>query len=286
MVVTSDVWAMQHHSKLFAKSYGLEFVPIEEAHKYKDVYQLGIFSDCAYENLVNRTEGRVVLHWCGSDAFNFEARVQKGKYNRPLPSFIEHVSQSQRQIDVLKKMGINARLCLRFCDRRENYPLTALPEKYSVLIFTPHNGRNETFNYASLSRIIEACPDIHFTLFGQGEQTRFAKLEVRTPNITRLDWISLLDEPEKYRDVLKNTSVQIRFKNKSEGFSQMVMQTLLLGRRVLSNIDQEYVERFSIEDEEGIAKRLRELKDVTEPHIEAAGFYHTRSDINCFDFIN
>lgn len=284
MVVTCEQWAMGHHGILFAKSYGLKFVSINASGDYDDIYQLGIFSESALNNITKRKKGRIVLHWCGSDAFGYERRVRKGKWKNRFPNFVEHVAQSQRQVDVLRQFGIYARVVKRFCDRRENYPLTPLPEKFTVLIFTPYNGRSVTFNFDKLARIIEACQDMYFILFGEADRPK-QKLEVNTDNITRVKWISLVDRPEEYRSVLKNCSCLLRFKNKTEGFSQMMMQVLLLGRRVLSNVDQEYVEKFSIDDVQSIINRLKELKEIKEPYVEGSNYYHTREDINNFDFI-
>lgn len=284
MVVTCEQWAMGHHGILFAKSYGLKFVSISESRSHDDIYQLGIFSEKALNNIQNRKKGRVVLHWCGSDAFGYEHRIKNGRWENRFPNFIEHVAQSQRQVEVLRQFGIYARVVKRFCDRRENYPLTPLPEKFTVLIFTPYNGRSITFNFDKLARIIEKCQDIHFILFGEADKPK-QSLEVNTNNITRIKWISLIDEPEKYRDVLKRSSCLLRFKNKTEGFSQMMMQILLLGRRVLSNVNQEYVEKFSIDNVQPIINRLTELKEIKESYVEGSNYYHTREDINNFDFV-
>ena len=87
MIVTSNVRAMGHHARLFARTHRLRFVPLEESGRYRDIYQLGIYAKGDYENIINRRDGRVILHWCGRDAFIYQRRMRKGEWGgfRPWP---------------------------------------------------------------------------------------------------------------------------------------------------------------------------------------------------------
>lgn len=294
MVVTADQQGMGHHAALFAKSHGLTYVPTKDSSKFNEIYQLGVYCEEDYKSLMNRRSGKVLLHWCGNDAFMYQDRMKREKWGgfKPWPSFISHVAQSERQVEVLKQFGIEAKVLRRFNDKRENYPLTDLPKKFSVLIFTPID-RDDDLYFDQLLKIIKAAPDISFTLFGFSKYSslkkslafdEFHELFEKRSNTKIVYPISLLDKPDAYRQVLKSSSCLLRLK-KTEGFSQMIMQMLLLGRPVVSNIEQEHVNTFNPSDIDGISEFLLKLKNDRFLDIVASEFYHKRSDINQFDFL-
>lgn len=285
---------MGHHAALFAKSHNLDYVPIELSSKFSEIYQLGVYSEKEYRNVIDRSSGRVVLHWCGKDAFIYEDRMKRNKWGgqRVWPDCVEHVAQSERQIEVLKQFGISARKVLRFNDLRENYPLTALPKKFSVLIFTPIDREEDLF-FDQILQVVELSPDISFTLLGFSRVAyalrSFAYREYHPLFLKRANSkiklpISLLNKPKAYRQLLKDHSCLLRLK-KTEGFSQMSMQMLLLGRSVVSNVEQEYVNTVNPDDIKGIAEVLCALRQGQNINQQASDFYRSRNDINNFDFL-
>lgn len=295
MIVTSDKNGMGHHAALFAKSHNLNYVPIQRASQFENIYQLGVYSEMEYRNVIERSSGRVVLHWCGKDAFMYEDRMKRNKWGgyRPWPSCVEHVAQSERQIRVLEQFGISAKKVLRFNDRRENYPLTDLPEKFSVLIFAPID-RDDDLYFDQILKVIKLSPEISFTLLGFSRADFFLralayreyhKIFNKQPNVKIRLPRSLLQRPLAYRQILKNHSCLLRLK-KTEGFSQMIMQMLLLGRSVVSNIEQEYVNTVNPQDIQSVVAALRKLSQERGANREASDFYHSRSDINNFDFLS
>lgn len=286
---------MGHHAALFAKSHNLNYVPIERASEFEEIYQLGVYSEREYRNVIDRTSGRAVLHWCGKDAFMYEDRMKRNKWGgyRPWPSCVEHVAQSDRQIQVLEQFGISARKVLRFNDKRENYPLTDLPEKFSVLVFAPID-RDDDLYFDQILEVIKFSPDISFTLLGFSRRAcvlralayrDYHKIFNKRQNTKIIFPVSLLDQPQAYREILKNHSCLLRLK-KTEGFSQMVMQMLLLGRSVLSNIEQEHVRTVDPQNVQSLVAALSELSQEKQASKEASNYYHARSDINNFDFLS
>ena len=278
LVVTSGE-GNKHNAYLFAKNYGLKFVSIKDSQNYAQIYQLGIYSREEFENIIFRKNGRVILHWCGNDSLLVKDRIKRGKWTEKFPENITHLAQSPAIFNELIELGIKSEIKLRFNEKRQSYPLTALPEEFTGIIFDREN--RERFCFKEIEEVISQCQDINFVMVGYGREEH----SIKTHNIQGLKYVSLIEHPEEYRGILKKTSCLLRFNQDVEGFSQVMMQMLLLGRRVLSNIQQEHVENFDIKNTEGIIGRLHQLKNIKEPNIVASEFYHSRQDINNFDFL-
>ena len=265
MIVTSSI-GMAHHAKLYARTYGFDYVPVEKSREFKDIYQFGIYEYEDYENIKSRKEGRVILHWCGSDIFSFSRRVRLNKFTADFGSNVLHFTHSSKQRALIKELlGIDTTAMTRFNDDRNKYQVTDLPTKFTPLVYYD-TSRAKQFGLKEIMSVIKQST-FDFILLGKKDQWEDRK------NIKWIEPISLLEESEKYIELLKSCSCLLRFdKQGTEGFSQMVMQMFLLGRRVISNTVIPFV-TITEPSIERIARSLYQVSQLTTSVADAATYY-------------
>jgi len=169
MIVTSSI-GMIHHAKLYARTYGFDYVPVGKSKEFKDIYQFGVYEYEDYENIRNRVEGKVVIHWCGSDVFSFARRVRLKKFVAKFTPNIIHIAQSNRQATILRDLGINVKVVARFNDDRSKYQVAELPKSFTPLVYYDI-ARANRFALKEIMSVIETSP-FDFNLIGEGEERK------------------------------------------------------------------------------------------------------------------
>jgi hypothetical protein len=160
------------------------------------------------------------------------------------------------------------------------YPLVKkLPKEKRVLIYAPLGRMDQTLEWETFKNqihslymldkcaaIIESCPDIQFTLYGN-----YSPITNLPKNVRSLGFIPKEDMVKLYAD----HNIYLRW-TEHEGFAQSCMEAKQSGLHVITN--QKNPHMLFADSVESFIKQLKSLK-IKEPDKEGSKYYQAK--FNC-----
>lgn len=241
---------------LFAKRLADEMMKYDKENSYKSLntyYNLWdkikapfvlYFSDVLYSingtldqskliSLAFWLKKRVVMHWVGSDVTTAIKQYKSGDFNKIYFNKSEHLTVAPWLSEELKEIGLNASV-MSISAYQKDFRLKSFPERFTVLSYIPENRAN-FYGKEQILKLANELPEVKFIVVGSLKETELPA------NIDLKGWVNNINE------VIESSVVVIRYM-KHDGLSQLVLESLALGRYVLYSRDQKgaiYVKNYN-----------------------------------------
>lgn len=231
---------------LFAKRLADEMIKYDKQNSYKSLntyYNLWdkikapfvlLFSDVLYSingtldkskliSLAFWLNKRVVMHWVGSDVTNAIKHYRSGDFNKIFYNMSEHLTVAPWLSEELKEIGLYAEV-MSISAYQKDFRFKSFPERFTVLSYIPENRAN-FYGKKQILKLANELPEVKFIVVGSLKDNDLPS------NIDLKGWVNNINE------VIESAVVVIRYME-HDGLSQLVLESLALGRYVLYSRDQ------------------------------------------------
>lgn len=164
---------------------------------------------------------KVVLFWCGSDVLYAQKEHQEGKGIEPWIAEQVHWAGSPWLAEEVRAMGLNCKY-VPITWVKPVTSLTPLPQKFSVLCYTPTTERLELYGIDQVLEVARALPAVAFNIVGL---RRGQKLDA-PENVRLHGWAG------EMTPFYQNSTVVWR-PTRHDGMSFMALEALAHGRHVI-----------------------------------------------------
>jgi len=248
----------------------------------KEVIFFGLYHERDFAVFELDYKKRIVF-WCGSDIQRVIADYERRRILRNYPD-TEHYCENEVEAEELRSIGINPIVIPSFLDNINDFPVsfdppvqymngTELQQPCHVWICA-HPEREEEYGVTLVKRIAEMYPiDLVFHVYGVEKQAYDKDL----PNVLYHGQV----EEEKFNEEIRKYHCGFR-PNQHDGFSEVIIKSVLLGQYPISRIKYENIWHYTNEAElkECFDKLIKQKK----PNLEARSYWVKK--INQFPFCN
>lgn len=256
--IASDL--CEYHAKRLGEHLGWDYAdkaPNDVLGKYKKILFLGV-TDWVVEKCIQVKESKKILQWAGTDVITTVHNRLPKKDDK-----IFYIAQCDRLKEDLEKMKFPHKIWAVIGTVAENYKIEPLPNKFSILSYLP-DFRDEFFRADLILAVAERMPNIEFKIFGRRKTTINTKL----PNVKNYGWV---DGKEKY-EIYLNSSCLLRMP-KHDAMSQVMIEMLQMGRRVIHNYPYPYV-NCCRNDVDSIVNTIKQdVMGIKKLYCEASEYY-------------
>lgn len=253
-----------------------EFIPPEKIHdvnwnEVDAVWNLGFFFDidCFFDWVkALYPEAKTVNTWVGSDILNSAAWFkQRAKcYRCALRSIDIHIADGLNLVEELKQhLALESRYVPSVPDP---LPLTSIMHKSNVAVYAPAH-RKDFYHHQLIVEVARLEPALYFDFYSYTPDPDFPEL----PNCHFKGFL----EGEAKLQAFKDDAYLIMLPEHGS-VSMMLIEFMMMGRRVISNIDAPFVYRVQEPvTVEGIQKELKKAHADTwskGSNEDASKYYH------------
>lgn len=208
-------------------------------HEYKLIYLFGFYpasADVHAELLRSAFKNKGckrAIQWVGTDVFQMGGLIYEA--NRGLVDALKevdyHFCNSTWLQEELLSMGIKAKL--NYCPlyQAERFQPKPLPEQFTIGVY--HSDSNRMHFQEFLIDTARAMPDIQFKFFGP------AHTEPKEKNIELVGW------QDDITKLIEQCSINLRI-TVHDGFPQMPIHFMLMGRKVITNVKMPYADYIEL----------------------------------------
>jgi len=226
---------------------------------------LGLYWDSDLFTYSNHCGERLIF-WNGSDVQKLLARPVWLEIVKNIPA--KHACHNEQLRDELASVGINALIRPIFFGNIKNYPIS-FKQGNNVYISVAHQDYKTLYGVDKVLELAKIFPEINFHIYGvDGESTQ---------NVFFHGWVD-----EKVMDKeIRDFQGCIRF-NAHDGFSQILIKSILLGQYPIIATKVEGVWQFTTDEE--LINHLCNLLQKTAPNYELREKYiNAFNDFSWFD---
>ncbi|MDE6624936.1 MAG: hypothetical protein K2K56_01055 [Lachnospiraceae bacterium] len=198
--------------------------------KSKQVYIVYAVSNYSIMMLLARMlNKKVILHWIGSDVYNYTHNTRSIFSSKPYTGNVSHIAGSPLLQEELAAAGVQADVIpiIPFGMKLE---LMKVPERHAALVYLP-KGKEEFYRGDIVRELAIRNSDINFHVVANDG---YAPLDL--PNVI---FHGNLDS-EKMNELYSQISILVRLPE-HDGLSMMVIEALAKGKQVLYRYEHPYV---------------------------------------------
>jgi len=261
----------------------LKYWKLEEAtyprDKYNPVVFFGMYHIGDWKNFF-RYRGKKAIFWCGGDILNFKRNWFFGDgrarniskilnwipWNKILlclsGSKVDHYVENEAEYRQLKELRVNAKIYPSFLDSVDNFPVSFKPSSTPHVFLCMHKHREVEYGIKTVELMSRKFPYIVFHIYGIDN---YDGLNGRK-NIVFHGQVS----EKQFNEEIKNYQAGLRC-NEYDGFSEVVIKSVLLGQYPISRIEYPHVWSYTTNTE--LESYLYRLAYIKQPNLEAREFW-------------
>jgi hypothetical protein len=262
--------AMSYFGEKLQNKLKLDYVELENINTEDEVFWFGVYSVEDFETLL-KTENKINLHWCGTDAFwcgaNGYLEKLTGKKN------IYYSCASRMIRDYLSRYGIGAVFAPTFSGdmSKIKYSPRDYSGKLDVLVYEPGKA---LYMPNEMVEVANRLPNVQFHWFGCPEDV-FKGLPSNIKNHGRLKWGNVLK-------LMKKCQIFIRY-TEHDGFPNTVIEAVLSGMSVITN--HQFPFTYRVNEVEDIVQAIRNIKKDGHDGRHGNWYYRESGFLNNWDTI-
>jgi len=163
---------------------------------------------------------RFVAHWIGTDLYHVKTRpLTRLLFRAVMPGIAAHIADAPWLVEDLARWGIGAALVPTVSGRMDGAGPLPMPDEFALLAYVP-DDRRDFYGWPTVKTVAEAYPDVPVHVVG-GDGLGDAPANVVFHGLT--------DE----MDAIYRTAAALIRPTVHDGLSQMVLEALIRGRRVV-----------------------------------------------------
>jgi len=168
-----------------------------------------------------RTRGvRFVAHWIGTDLYQVKTRpLARLLFRAAAPVIAAHIADAPWLVEDMARWGIDAALVPTISAQMDGAGPLPMPDEFAVMAYVP-DDRREFYGWPTVRTVAEAYPDVPVHMVG-GDGRGDAPANVLFHGLT-----------DEMGPIYRAVSALIR-PTVHDGLSQMVLEALIRGRRVV-----------------------------------------------------
>lgn len=193
-------------------------------------------NNCLTLILARMFRKKVILHWIGTDVYNYMHKIVSSK---PYTGKVSHVAGSPLLRDELKAVGIDAKM-IPIVPFGMKLELMEMPDKHAALVYLP-KGKEDFYRGDIVRELALRNPDIQFHIVANDG---YGPLELS--NVVFHGKLGA----EKMNALYSEISILVRIPE-HDGLSMMVLEALAKGKQVLYRYEHPFVytpDTLAIED--------------------------------------
>ena len=215
--ISSGMWKF---AEKVMKTWGLK--QWEGIKDPEEVLFFGMYSENDYE-VFRHFNGKKSVFWAGSDISQMLAKSDRIRVMKLFPD-VQHYTETKREGDELKSIGLNVTVAPSFLEDVNDFPVCYKPSKTPHIYLSGHPNREEEYGFDMCKRIAKELPEYTFHFYGVDGKSY--------DNIIYHGWV----ENEQFNKEIRNYQCGLR-PNEHDGFSEIVIKSVLLGQYPISYID-------------------------------------------------
>lgn len=228
------------------KFYG-EKIPLDS---YQSVDEptlfLGLYFQEDYNAFVKH-KGKRIVFWNGSDVLRLLANPEWIYIIQN--SYAEHYCHNQQLKDELASIGIDSAIVPLFFGYKDDYKLYQFKKNKNQIFISAHPYREEEYGVPIILEIASELKNMDFHIFGITGNN--------TDNVFYHGWINEEDMNNKIQTY--NAVVRL---NLHDGFSQVVIKSMLYGLKVIISRDKETIKKELLDLQENYIYDIDYIKDL------------------------
>jgi len=230
----------------------------------KDLLFFGLYHDRDFDVFYN-FEGNRHVFWCGSDILNVQKDYERQRVLKLRPE-TKHYCENEQEAENLRSIGIEPTVIPSFLGRVSHYKLSCrMPkkgEKWKVWM-CGHPSREQEYGFDQTKEMAKIFPDIEFHFYGV-EKKYQGKPYSSSDDLPNVFYHGLVKE-EDLDWAIKNYHCGFRA-NVNDGFSEVIVKSLLLGQYCITRIPYKYT--WNYETRESLIQLFNKLKNQKKPNYE------------------
>lgn len=227
----------------------------------KDLLFFGLFNDRDFE-VFHNFEGKKSVFWCGGDILRLKADYERKRILKLSPE-TKHYCETEKQAEILRECGFEPIVIPSFLGDFNDYPISFKPpkkgEKWKIWL-CGHENREIEYGFDQAIRLAKEDKDLEIHFYGVPEDYPGKSYFEKLPNVI---WHGQVPEEQLDKEI-RDYHCGLR-PNKTDGISEVVMKSLLLGQYPISYLFYEGV--WTYRTFAGLQSKIAELKKQTEPNI-------------------
>lgn len=218
-------------------------------------------NDCLTLILARMFRKKVILHWIGTDVYNYTHKLVSTK---PYTGNVSHVAGSPLLCSELKAVGIDAKM-IPIVPFGMKLELMEMPEKHAALVYLP-KGREDFYRGDIVRELALRNPDIQFHIVANDG---YASLQLS--NVVFHGRLSAEEMNALYSEI----SILVRIPE-HDGLSMMVLEALAKGKQVLYRYEHPFVytpDTLAIEDIDAKFKEI--IAEKPKQNVQGHNYIYT-----------
>jgi len=204
----------------------------------KDLLFFGLYHDRDFEVFYN-FKGNRSIFWCGSDIIRVQRDYERRRVLGLCPD-TKHYCENESEAKKLRDMGFTPIVIPSFLGAVSRYPLSYCPprpgEKWKVWM-CGHPLREQEYGFDQAKELARIYPNIEFHFYGV-EKKYQGKPYSESDDLPNVIYHGKVDE-NQLDDEIKKYHCGFR-PNINDGFSEVIVKSLLLGQRCITKIPYKY----------------------------------------------
>lgn len=201
-------------------------------------------------------EGKKTVFWCGSDITRLLNIPERQRVIKMVEA--KHYCETAQEAEELRSIDIEAEVKPSFLDDINNFPISFKPTDKPHIWLCAHPDREGEYGVHLVEEMAKKFPTYTFHIYGiDGKDYENIKYHGKVLE-------------EQLNNEIRNYHCGLRA-NIHDGFSEIVMKSVLLGQYPISFLPYEKV--WSYEDKEDLEILLARLATIKEPNLEAREYY-------------
>ena len=249
----ADVGSFKEKAK---RIWGLEEYNSEQD-KNELVLFFGLYADKDYE-IIQEHKGKKIIFWCGTDVTSFLRNQYRQDIIKKYPE-AEHYCENEVEGEELRIFGLKPKVRPSFLEDINRFPVSyKQSDNPQVWVCGHHPKENDDYGFNFIEGVAPKVPEITFHLYGaEGDNKENVIYHGIVPR-------------EQFNQEIRKYQCGLRC-NIHDGFSEVLMKSLLLGQYPISRIPYEKI--WSYETEEQLIELLLKLKTMKAANTEAMKFW-------------
>ena len=234
-----------------------------------EVLFFGLFNERDFE-VFHNFKGKKLIFWCGGDILRVMEDYERRRVLK-LDEGIKHYCETEEQADKLREMGFDPWVIPSFLNNVNNYPLSfQVPkkeEKWKIWI-CGHPKRDIEYGFDKAIELAKIFPDIEFHFYGidKDKEETVVLDSYDLPNVISH---GLVSEKQLDEDI-KEYHCGLRT-NESDGVSEVIIKSILLGQYPISFLPYEGVWQYK--EFGDLIELITKLKRQVEPNYETRSIW-------------
>ena len=216
-------------------------------------------------------KGKKSVLWAGTDITRLLEDYERKRVIKNNPC--DHYCENEIEAQELRSLGLNPIVIPSFLDNINKFPVSFNPpvqydgetriEQFCKVWMCAHPDREDEYGVPSAKRMAELYPlDLQFHIYGVEKQAYDSNL----PNVIYHGQVS----KEQLNEEIKEYHCGFR-PNFHDGFSEVIIKSILLGQYPISRIKYEHVWNYTSETQ--LKECFDKLLKIYKPNLEARTYW-------------